>query len=100
MTYLEALDANGVSKCFISALSNEIRQDVEKFRSQVTRARIYNKQITVVSQTSNKATVEANYNMEITAFGQTQSAPVKETIKLDKVGDEWLISNKVGPGQW
>jgi hypothetical protein len=100
LTYLEALDANGVSKCFISSLSNQIRQDVEKFRSQVTRARIYNKEITVVSQTSNKATIEANYIMEITAFGQTQGAPIKETIQLDKVGDEWLISNRVGPGGW
>ena len=100
LTFLEALDANGVSKCFISSLSNEIRQDVEEFRSQVTRARIYNEQITVVSQTSNKATIEANYDMEITAFGQTQSAPIKETIQLDKAGDEWLISNRVGPGQW
>jgi len=100
LTYLEALDANGVSKCFISSLSNEIRQDVEKFRSQVTRARIYDKQITVVSQTSSKATIEANYDLEITAFGQTQRAPIKETIQLNKAGDEWLISNRVGPGQW
>jgi hypothetical protein len=44
--------------------------------------------------------VTAEYDMEITAFGQTQSQHIKEQLKLDKVGDEWLISVKAGPGTW
>ena len=100
LSTLGALDANGVSRCFTSALSAGIKQDVENFRSQVQMARISNSEITVVSKTQSKATVEADYDMEITAFGQMQSQHITEQLKLDKVGDEWLISAKAGPGTW
>lgn len=100
LRFLEALDANGVSRCFTSSLRDGIRQDVENFRSQVSMARISNIEVKVVSQTQNKATVEIEYDMQITAFGQTQSSHIKENLKLDKVGDEWLISVKAGPGAW
>jgi hypothetical protein len=100
LSSLEPLDANGVSRCFTAALRDGIRQDIENFRSQVSRARISNSEITVISKTQNKATVEVEYDMQITAFGQTQSSHIKENLQLDKVGDEWLISVKAGPGAW
>jgi len=100
LRFLEALDANGVSRCFTAALRDGIRQDVENFRSKVSMARISNIEVKVVSQTQNKATVDAEYDMQITAFGQTQSSHIQEQLKLDKVGDEWLISVKAGPGAW
>lgn len=100
LVYLEFMDANGFSRCFTTALRDGIRQDMENFRSQVSRAKISNSEIRIVSQTQNKATVEIEYDMEITAFGQTQSSHITEQLKLDKVGDEWLISVKAGPGAW
>jgi hypothetical protein len=57
--------------------------------------KITNLKTTVVSQTEDTAAVDAEYDLEIKAFGETNKEHQSDTIDLVKVDGKWLINTPI-----
>jgi len=82
-----------------SYCTEDIREDVvstmESAFTLIDSIKITNMKTSVASQTEDTATVDAEYDLEMKAFGQTNKEHQSDTIDLVKVDGKWLISEPV-----
>jgi hypothetical protein len=57
--------------------------------------KITNLKTSVASQTDDTATVDAEWDFEIKAFGETSKEHQSDTIDLVKVNGKWLVNEPV-----
>jgi hypothetical protein len=92
---MEAKDADKVG----SYCTEDIREDVVstmKFTfALVDSIKITNLKTIVASQTEDAATVDAEWDFEMKAFGETNKEHQSDSIDLVKVDGKWLISEPV-----
>jgi len=82
-----------------SYCTEDIREDVVS-TMKVTFAlidsiKITNLKTTVASQTDDTAIVDAEYDLEMKAFGETNKDHHSDTIDLVKVDGKWLINTPI-----
>ena len=82
-----------------SYCTEDIREDVVstlKFSfALVDSIKITNLKTSVASQTDDTATVDAEWDFEIKAFGETSKEHHSDTIDLVKVDGKWLVNEPV-----
>ena len=82
-----------------SYCTEDIREDVVstlKFSfALVDSIKITNLKTSVASQTDDAATVDAEWDFEIKAFGETSKEHQSDTIDLVKVDGKWLVNEPV-----
>jgi len=82
-----------------SYCTEDIREDVVstlKFSfALVDSIKITNLKTSVASQTDDTATVDAEWDFEIKAFGETSKEHQSDTIDLVKVDGKWLVNEPV-----
>jgi len=82
-----------------SYCTEDIREDVVstmKFSfALVDSIKITNLKMTVALQTEDAATVDAEWDFEMKAFGETSKEHQSDSIDLVKVDGKWLISENV-----
>jgi hypothetical protein len=82
-----------------SYCTEDIREDVVstmKFSfALVDSIKITNLKMTVASQTEDAATVDAEWDFEMKAFGETSKEHQSDSIDLVKVDGKWLINENV-----
>jgi hypothetical protein len=82
-----------------SYCTEDIREDVVstlKFSfALVDSIKITNLKTSVASQTEDTATVDAEWDFEIKAFGETSKEHQSDTIDLVKVDGKWLVNEPV-----
>lgn len=89
---MEAKDAEKMASYFVADMRDEMLAQMEMTFEMVDKIKISNVKTQVVSQEGDRATVEFEFDMEMTMAGQTQEQPIKETAELEKVGGKWLIT--------
>ena len=82
-----------------SYCTEDIREDVVstlKFSfALVDSIKITNLKTSVASQTDDTATIDAEWDFEIKAFGETSKEHQSDTIDLVKVDGKWLVNEPV-----
>lgn len=82
-----------------SYCTEDIREDVvstmESAFTLIDSIKITNLKTSVASQTEDTATVDAEYDLEMKAFGQTNKEHQSDTIDLVKVDGKWLINTPI-----
>jgi hypothetical protein len=82
-----------------SYCTEDIREDVvstmESSFAFIDSIKITNLKTTVASQTDDTATIDAEWDFEIKAFGETSKEHQSDSIGLVKVDGKWLISEPV-----
>ena len=82
-----------------SYCTEDIREDVvstmESAFTLIDSIKITNMTTSLASQTEDTATVDAEYDFEIKAFGETSKEHQSDSIDLVKVDGKWLISEPV-----
>jgi len=92
--YLEAYeskDAEGVAKYFTADQRDEILADAERINADIDKIVFLNLETNLVSESESEATVQANYDWEVTASGQTDSGHDREIIDLIKESNRWVV---------
>lgn len=92
MKALEAKDAEKLGSYFIEDIRGEVVFWAEMAFELFDEIEVSNLKMNVVSQTEEKATVEVEYDYEVTAFGETNKDHQSNTIDLVKVDGKWLIT--------
>ena len=92
MKALEAKDADKLGSYFTEDIRGEVVFWAETAFDLFDEIDVSNLEMRVVSQTDGEATVEVEYDYEVTAFGQTNKDHQSNTIDLVKVGGKWLIT--------
>lgn len=92
---LQAMEEGDAEK-FAGYFTEDLREEVE-FGMAFAFALIEDVEISkvitrIVSQTSNEATVEFEYDMKARVFDEIQEDHVEEVIDLVKVDGKWLMS--------
>ncbi len=85
------MDAEKTASYFPEDEREEVIAGLEFAFELVDDMNVSNIKTSIVSQTETTATVEANWRIEATFFGETESDDVEDTMRLEKVGGEWLI---------
>lgn len=93
----QALDADKELGCMVpEAVTDEMRQVTrevyEELKRQGVSVSIVNRDISVVSQTEDSATVSVSYDVKFTVEGETQTASDDATWTLVKRDGKWLIA--------
>jgi len=82
-----------------SYCTEDIREDVvstmEASFAILDSIKITNLKTTVASQTDDTAIVDAEYDFEIKAFGETNKDHQSDSIDLVKVDGKWLINTPI-----
>jgi len=82
-----------------SYCTEDIREDVvstmEFSFALVDSIKITNLKTTMASQTDDTAIVDAEYDLEMKAFGETNKDHQSDTIDLVKVDGKWLINTPI-----
>ena len=82
-----------------SYCTEDIREDVVSTMkvsfALIDSIKITNLKTTVASQTEDAATIDAEWDFEIKAFGETSKEHQSDSIGLVKVDGKWLISENV-----
>ena len=82
-----------------SYCTEDIREDVVSTMkvtfALVDSIKITNLKTTVASQTDDTAIVDAEYDLEMKAFGETNKDHQSDTIDLVKVDGKWLINTPI-----
>ena len=89
---IEAKDAAKVASYFTEDVGAELMPYFEADFANYDKIKIADLKMSVVSETEDAATVEAEYDWETTAFGETNGGHQIETIELAKVDGKWLIA--------
>jgi len=89
---MEAKDAEKMASYFVADMRDEMLAQMEMTFEMVDEIKISNMKTEVVSQEGDRATVELEFDMEMTIQGQTSEQHMKETTELERVGGKWLIT--------
>jgi len=86
-----AMDAEAVAENFSSDQRDEVKTGAEYAFAQIDRIAVSNLKTDLVSESENGATVQTNYDWEITMSGQTDSGHQREIIDLIKENNRWVV---------
>jgi hypothetical protein len=89
---LEAQDAAKVGEYLTEDLRASMVPQMEFAFSGIDSVNYRNLKLTVVSQTEDKATVEAEYELELKMHDETEKFENTDTLRLARVDGKWLIS--------
>jgi hypothetical protein len=89
---MAAMDAEKMATYFTEELREDIELGMEFAFAMVDKIKISNLKTTVSSQTDDEATVEFEFDLETTAFDETEKEHVEDSIDLVKENGKWLIS--------
>jgi len=81
-----------MSTYFTAETREELISDMETAFALIDEMKISNVVTKVVSQTEDSATIEGEWDFEITALDETRKDHAVQPIELVKVDGEWLIS--------
>jgi len=88
---LEAKNAQQLVSYYAEDVKDEILADMGYAFSIVDRFKVSNLKTTVVSETDDTASVEADYDLAITMEGEKTEQHVTEIYELAKVDGKWLL---------
>lgn len=99
-TFLDAyedMDADKLLDCFDISISSEVREETEMTIEMMKEMgdwsiSITNRDISIVSQTGDSATVSVRCDMKATFEGETQTDSVDDTWTLVKKDNKWLLT--------
>jgi len=86
-----AMDAEKTASYFPEEEREELISGLEIAFAFVDDMKVLNIKTGLVSQTEDTATVDAEWDMEGTLFGQKETEHVDDTMRLEKVDGTWLI---------
>ena len=93
---MEDMDVTKMMKCMDVSVSSQERSEVEAAFQMMKEIgmsfSITNRNISVVSETGDSATVSAKCDIRATVMGQTQTQSMDETFDLVKVDGRWLLT--------
>ena len=90
---MDDMDAEKMAAYFTEDTREELIQSVSMFFATIDEMEIYNLDTAVVSQTEDRATVNGEWDIDVTRSEVTESDHMVQTVELVKVGGAWLISN-------
>lgn len=88
---LEEMDAEKLSTYFTAESREDLIVGMDLAFALIDEFKIFNVVTKVVSQTEDRATVEGEWDIEITEIDETEKDHVVQPIELVKVDGEWLI---------
>jgi len=95
----QSSDADGMLACLVpeavtDAFRRELREGVAESAKMAKELSVsfVNRDISVTSQTEDRATVSVNFNMKITHEGKTDTRKGHDTFTLVKRDDKWLLT--------
>lgn len=93
---IEDLNVTKMMECMDVSMTGEESAQVEEtfqmMKEMGMSISITNRNISVISETENTATVSVKCDMKATVMGQTQTQNMDETFDLVKVDDNWLLT--------
>lgn len=87
----EAKDAEGLATYFTADQRDEILAKTEIMNANIDKIVFLNLETNLVSESESKATVQAIYDWEVTASGQTDSGHARDLIDLVKESNRWVV---------
>ncbi len=92
---MEAQNADKVGSYCTEDIREDVVSTMEFTFELVDSIKITNLKTTVASQTDDTAVVDAEYDFEIKAFGETSKEHQSDSIDLVKVDGKWLINTPI-----
>jgi len=92
---MEAKNADKVGSYCTEDIREDVVSTMESSFAFIDSIKITNLKTTVASQTEDTATIDAEWDFEIKAFGETSKEHQSDSIGLVKVDGKWLISEPV-----
>ncbi len=90
---VESRNANAIVGYCSERPSDSELESLQRDWNEVDRVRVYNITTRVVSQNEDRATVEYECDLEITAYGETHQVHTSETENLVKKNGKWYIED-------
>lgn len=94
----EAMNAERLASYFTEDVREEVVAGAELVFAFIDEVDISNLKTQLVSQSDDSATVAAEYDYELTLFGQTNSEHQSTEIELTKVDGKWLYDQPLDYG--
>lgn len=91
---MEDLDGEKMASYFVEDMREELEAGMEFSFAMIDEIRISNLETRVVSESGDSATVEMEFDFEVTAFGETETEHMEDTAELVKVDGKWLIRDE------
>jgi hypothetical protein len=92
---MEAKNADKVGSYFTEDIREDVVSTMKFSFALLDSIKITNLKTSVASQTEDTATVDAEWDFEIKAFGETSKEHQSDSMDLVKVGGKWLISEPI-----
>jgi hypothetical protein len=92
---MEAKNADKVGSYFTEDIREDVVSNMKFSFALIDSIKITNLKTSVASQTEDTATVDAEWDFEIKAFGETSKEHQSDSMDLAKVGGKWLISEPI-----
>lgn len=93
---MEDLDVTKMMECMDVSVSTQERAQVEEAFQMMKQLgmsfSITNRNISVISETEDRATVSAKCDIKATVMEETQTQSMDETFELVKVDGRWLLT--------
>ena len=93
---MQAKDAEKMASYFTEDITQEMVDEMQATFDIFDSIKITNLKMTVTSQTEDAATIDAEWDFEVKAFGETNQEHQSDTIDLVKVNGKWLITEPIG----
>ena len=88
------LDGEKMASYFVEDMREDLKDGMEFFFAMIDEIRISNIETRLVSESGDSATVEMEFDFEVTAFGETETEHMEDTAELVKVNGKWLIHDE------
>lgn len=101
---VEKMDAAGMMDCSSHTTTSDDLQYMENVYQMYNKmgmsVSFSNRDIEVISQTEDSATVSVSFNTTLTFMGETETQSVNETWQLIKRDDTWLFTELPDGSNW
>lgn len=100
---VEKMDAAGMMDCSSHTTSDDLQymENVYQMYNKMGMSVSFsNRDIEVISQTEDSATVSVSFNTTLTFMGETETQSVNETWQLIKRDDTWLFTELPDGSNW
>ena len=92
---MAARNADKVGSYCTEDIKADVVSTMESAFKLIDSIKITNLKTSVASQTEDTATVDAEYDLEMKAFGETNKEHQSDSIDLVKVDGKWLINTPI-----
>jgi len=91
---MEDLDGEKMASYFVEDMREDLEDGMEFFFAMIEEIRISNIETRLVSESGDSATVDMEFDFEVTAFDETETEHMEDTSELVKVNGKWLIHDE------